>query len=213
MSLIHTAIARRLFLQTLSAVLMGPALPRAQTEWQGLFDGKSLGLWKSTEFGGEGEVTVEDGQIVLATGNDLTGITWTGRDLPTSRYEIEVRAMRLGGIDFFCGLTFPVQTSFCSLIVGGWSGTVIGLSSIDGRDAARNETTVRRVLDDKRWYLARVRVEDERIQVWLDDERIIDVNIAGRKIGIRPEVSDSKPLGIASWRTRAALKDIRLRRL
>ena len=28
------------------------------------------------------------------------------------------------------------------LIVGGWGGTVVGLSSIDGMDASENETTI-----------------------------------------------------------------------
>jgi hypothetical protein len=181
--------------------------------WQSLFDGKSLGPWKPTEFGGEGEVSVEDGQIVLPTGSDLTGITYTGRDLPRSNYEVALQAMRLSGIDFFCGLTFPVGTSFCSFIAGGWSGTVIGLSSLDDRDASGNETTMRRNLEDRRWYAIRVRVEAERIQAWLDEERVIDVKIAGRKVSIRPELADSRPLGVASWRTRAALKDLRLRRL
>ena len=40
-------------------------------------DGKTLAGWKSTEFGGEGEVSVVDGAIVLEMGNNMTGITWT----------------------------------------------------------------------------------------------------------------------------------------
>src|SRR5687767_12288501 len=48
-----------------------------------LFDGKTLTGWKKTNFGGEGEVTVEKGQIVLEMGDPLTGITWQkAEDLP-----------------------------------------------------------------------------------------------------------------------------------
>jgi hypothetical protein len=32
----------------------------ADDGWQSLFDGRSLGQWKPTEFGGEGVVTVDD---------------------------------------------------------------------------------------------------------------------------------------------------------
>jgi hypothetical protein len=188
------------------------ATPTLAEEWQSLFDGKTLGKWKSTSFGGEGDVSVQNGEIVLETGNDLTGITWTG-DVPKVPYEIELKARRLGGGDFFCGLTFPVGTAHCSFIVGGWAGAIVGLSSIDGEDASENETTKIRNFEDKRWYTIRVRVTADRIQTWIDDEPFADVKTTGRRIGIRPEVSDSRPLGIASWRTKAGVKDIRVRAL
>jgi hypothetical protein len=47
-------------------------------------------------------------------------------------YEIKLEAKKVTGNDFFCGMTFPVGDSFCSFIVGGWGGPVVGLSSIDG---------------------------------------------------------------------------------
>jgi hypothetical protein len=193
------------------------SLARAQQggpagEWQSLFDGQSLGRWKPTQFGGEGEVSVVDGSIMLGQGGDLTGITWTG-DVPTVNFEIELQAMRVVGGDFFCGLTFPVQSSHCSLIVGGWSGPVVGLSSLDGLDASENETNTLRRFESKQWYTIRVRVTGARIQAWIDDEAVVDVATAGRRISVRAELLDSRPLGIASWRTRAALRRIRLRTL
>ena len=179
-------------------------------DWQSLFDGQSLGQWKPTEFGGEGVVKVEDGRIVLAMGGDLTGVTWTGQ-VPTVNYEVELQAMRLAGGDFFCGLTFPVKASHCSFIVGGWAGTVVGLSSLNGLDASENSTTVRRRFENDRWYTIRVRVTESRIQAWIDDEQLVDVDTTGKRISVRAEVLDSRPLGIASWRTKAALRNIRLR--
>ncbi len=185
----------------------------AEEAWQSLFDGKSLGQWKSTEFGGEGHVTVANGQINLEAGADLTGITWTGGPLPKMNYEISLEAVKTGGSDFFCGLTFPVANSFCSLILGGWGGGIVGLSSLDGHDASDNETT--QVLDfpENRWYKVRVRVLPTKIQAWLDDKNIIDEDTSEHSIDIRMEVELSKPLGIATWKTSAALRNIKIRRL
>ena len=50
-------------------------------------------------------------------------------------YEVTLEGKRVAGDDFFCTTTFPVGESFCSFVVGGWHGTVVGLSSIDGMDA------------------------------------------------------------------------------
>ncbi len=60
---------------------------------QSLFDGKSLAGWKKTAFGGEGDVEVRDGQIILQAGNPMTGITWTANP-PRMDYEITLEAMR-----------------------------------------------------------------------------------------------------------------------
>jgi hypothetical protein len=181
--------------------------------WQSLFDGKTLGSWKSAEFGGEGKVTLSNGQINLEAGATLTGITWSRGDLPKIDYEISFEAKKTDGNDFFCGLTFPVDDSHCSLILGGWGGGIVGLSSLDGLDASENETTQVMNFPQDRWYKVRVRVTKTKIEAWLDDKNIIDVTTTGKKISIRPEVDLSVPLGIASWMTGAALRDIKLRRI
>jgi hypothetical protein len=180
--------------------------------WQSLFDGKTLGNWQATNFGGEGNVQVEEGRIVLEMGGDLTGITWRG-DFPKVDYEIELEAMRVDGSDFFCGLTFPVGESFCSLILGGWGGTVVGLSSIDGLDASENETSRAMNFESKRFYPIRLRVTRSKIEAWIAEKKIVDQDIVGRKLSVRPEVELSRPLGIASWRTKAALRVIRWRQV
>ena len=76
---------------------------------------------------------------------------------------------------------------------------------------AEADTTAIRPFEDRRWYGVRVRVTGARIQAWLDDQPIIDVNTSGRRIGVRPEVDASRPLGVASYRTRAALRGIQTR--
>jgi hypothetical protein len=185
----------------------------AEPAWQVLFDGKTLTNWQITKFGGEGAVSVENGEIVLAAGRPLTGITWAGPELPTTNYELTLQAMRIEGRDFFAGVTFPVADSFCSLILGGWGGTVIGLSSINGMDASENETSQSMEFASGRWYSIRIRVTTEKIEAWLDDRQIISQDLKGEKITTRSEVDPSQPLGVASYRTKAALRGIRLRKL
>ncbi len=180
--------------------------------WTPLFDGESLDGWKSANFGGEGPVTVREGQIVMEPGIMLTGITWQ-RDFPTTDYEIRLKANRLEGRDFFCGLTFPVAESHCTLIVAGWAGAVVGLSCVDGRDASENETTRFMRFENDRWYAIRLRVTSNRITAWIDGQQVVDLETTGRHLAPRPEVDLSKPLGMAAWQSRAALKDVHYRRL
>jgi multidrug efflux pump subunit AcrA (membrane-fusion protein) len=179
-----------------------------------LFDGKSLEGWTETNFAGAGEIKVEKGQIVMQLGDSLTGITWKdAARLPTDNYEISLLAMKLKGDDFFCGLTFPVRDSHASLILGGWGGTLVGLSSIDGLDASENETTIYRKFDANKWYKVRLRVAENKIQAWVDDEQVIDVDMTDKRFSTRIEVDASRPLGIATYQVSAAFKDVTLKRL
>lgn len=175
-----------------------------------LFDGKSMGHWLKGDFRGqEAAVRLEDGSIVMERGNDMTGITWGG---PVTRmnYEICFEARRLEGSDFFCGFTFPVGENPCTLVLGGWGGSLVGLSCIDYEDAANNETGLSMNFEDKRWYQVRLRVTRSAIEAWIDGEQVIDVEITNRRLGIRFEVEPSRPLGIATWRTTGAVRDIRI---
>ncbi len=188
-----------------AAALADP--PEKPAAGQSLFDGKTLDGWKKTAFGGEGDVEVADGRIVMHAGNPLTGITWTGK-YPKMNYEISLEAMRVDGSDFFCGLTFPFGDDPCTFIVGGWGGGVIGLSSIDGSDASENETTRYREFTNGKWHKVRVRVTPDKIEAWLDGKQMADVQTEGRRISIRPEVDLSRPLGISCFATTAALRHI-----
>jgi hypothetical protein len=201
----------------LCAVLV-PAAWAAGSERR-LFAGRTLAGWVQSGFEAEGAVRVVapfeggEGAIVIEAGTTLSGVTWTrGLDLPRNNYELSLEAMRLAGGDFFCGLTFPVESSACTLVVGGWGGTVVGLSSVDRVDASGNETTREREFADRRWYRIRVRVAEGRIRAWIDDEPVVDLETRGRRISLRPgEIQKSLPLGIATYMTRAAVRDIRLR--
>jgi hypothetical protein len=202
---------------TIIVVLAGGITAGSQTPGtpagEPLFDGKTLTNWEPSKFHGQGTVTIENGDIILGSGKDLTGITWSGPALPSTNYELTLQARRLEGRDFFAGVTFPVGDSFCSLILGGWGGTMVGLSSINGIDASENSTSQSIDFEMQRWYDIRIRVTPEKIDSWLDGKHIIEQPLKGNQISVRIEVEPSQPLGIASWRTKAGLKDIRLRRL
>ena len=180
--------------------------------WQSLFDGKQLGKWAITRFGGEGEVTVKDGTIILGMGNPMTGITWTG-EVIRDNYELQFEAKRTSGIDFFATTTFPVGEEYCSFVVGGWAGTVVGLSCINNLDASENETTQFKVFEDNRWYRIRIRVSQAKVECWIDDEKMVDVKREGRKFSVRMECDLCRPLGIATWCTEGVIRNIRIRRL
>jgi hypothetical protein len=183
-----------------------------EAAWKPLFDGQTLTGWKSTPFGGEGDVYVEDGKLVMDQGASMTGVTWQ-RSFPKSNYEIRWEASRVQGNDFFCACTFPVKDSHCTLVAGGWGGTVVGLSSIGGLDASENSTGQYKEFVNGRWYKFRVRVTDEKIECWIDDEQVIDLDLADKKISTRIEVDLNKPLGFATWDTKGALRKIEYRTL
>ncbi len=181
-------------------------------QWKDLFDGKTLTGWKATDFGGQGEVRVQDGAIVMEMGT-MTGITWTGDDLPRNNYELTLEGRRTDGIDFFCTTTFPVGDEPCSLVTGGWGGTVVGLSNVDYYDASENSTATFYNFEDKRWYKIRIRVTDAKIQAWIDDEQVVDQERKDHQFGIRVEVELCRPLGICTWETAGEVRNIRIRRL
>jgi len=185
----------------------------AEPEWQSLFDGKTLTGWKAPNFSGQGTVEIEDGAMVLGVGSDITGMNPT-IDAPKMNYEVSLQASRQDGSDFFCGLTLPYGDKCCTFIAGGWGGSLVGLSSINGDDASENETTKFQKFETGKWYRIRVRMTPDKIEAWVDDDQMVDVKTEGKKIDMRPgEIELSKPFGVATFRTRAAVRDIKLRLL
>lgn len=182
---------------------------------QSLFDGKSLDGWKILTdgvFSGNGKVLVEDGAMVLEAGNLQTGVAYTG-EFPRDQYEVSWEGRRVKGNDFFCGLTFPVGGQPCTLILGGWGGSVVGLSNVDGMSAAENPTTTGRNFENGRWYSIRLRVTRERIQAWIDDDSLIDLPRGERQFSVWAEQEPCKPFGFSTWNTAGALRNIKVRRL
>ena len=192
-----------------------PAKPTAsKEEVVKLFDGKSLDGWKQSNFAGGGEVAVENGQLIINKGESLSGVTWKEADkLPKDNYEMSLSAMKVKGDDFFCGLTFPVRDSHASFICGGWAGTVVGISSISGQDASENETTSYKKFEHNKWYKIRVRVAGGKIECWIDDEQLVDLDLKDKRISTRIESDASRPLGISTYQVTSAIKDVQLKRV
>jgi hypothetical protein len=106
----------------------------------------------------------------------------------------------------------PVGNSHCTFIVGGWGGGLVGLSNLDGYDASENETTRFMNFDTGRWYRIRLRVTAERLEAWIDQDKLVSVARADRDFSLRPgDIELSAPLGISAWQTGAALREIRWR--
>lgn len=167
--------------------------------------------WKPSHFGGDGPIEMKQGVLSLGFGDPLTGVRWEG-DFPKQDYEITLEARRTGGFDFFCGLTLPIGEQRFSLILGGWGGSLVGLSSIDGLDASSNETQLIRDFKKDQWYRVRVRVAGaDKIKVWLDEDEIIDLDRNGRVMDVRSELEESTPVGIAAFQCESEVRNVRVR--
>ncbi|MBS1855635.1 MAG: DUF1080 domain-containing protein [Acidobacteria bacterium] len=197
----------------LLALPLAVCLSAQPAVWKPLFDGHSLAGWRETPFANAGKVTAADGVLSLAAGHPLTGVTWTG-DFPRTGYEIRLEARRTLGGDFFASLTFPVGESYATFVTGGWGGDIVGISSIDGWDASDNETRNYFTFENGRWYTLRLRVTADRILAWIGDRQVVNVEIAGRTVGLRPgDIKLSTPLGFAAYNTTGELRKIEYRLL
>jgi hypothetical protein len=182
-------------------------------EWHSLFDGKTLQGWKEADFRGRGTVRIDNGAMVLEPGDPMTGVNSTVR-LPKLNYEVRFEAAKIKGGDFFASLTFPVGDSYATWVLGGWGGDIVGISSLDDRDASENETRTYFEFEPGKWYSMRLQVREDKILAWIDNEPIVNVEIAGRHVGLRPgEIEKSIPFGFASYRTVGAVRKVEYRTL
>ena len=184
--------------------------------WNWLFDTDAKQGGIESKYTGQGKVTIENGVLRLGRGDEMTGFNWPDLEkekLPRQNYEISFDARRVEGSDFFAGLTFPYGDKPVSWIVGGWGGTIVGLSNVNGFGAVENETTKTMEFQDERWYRLRLRVSKAKIEAWIDDEKMIDLPTMDKEFSIRWSVEPSLPLGFATWNTGGELRDIRIRSL
>lgn len=64
------------------------------------------------------------------------------------------------------------------------------------------------------WYAIRLVRKGERIETWIDGEKVIDVDTTGKALALRPSpISDCAPFGLATWQTNALIRNVRWRSL
>lgn len=179
-----------------------------------MLEENELGRWKAAPFAFDGDLDVREGVLNTGLGSYLSGVIWTEDPPARNKYEVELEARYLYGHDFFLGLTIPLGERYCTWIVGGWGGTVVGISDIDGHSADDNETTLKMSFAKERWYRFKIRVVEERIQCWIDGKPVIDLRTKGRQLNLRPgQIVQSVPLGISSYDTMAEYRNMVWRNL
>lgn len=120
-----------------------------------------------------------------------------------------MKVSSLEGYNQPCVLSFPVQDSFCTLFYNG--GTAAGLSKIGGKDIG---VPGGKAGAEKQWYALRLRVTKAKIEGWADGKPLLDVAIPeGAEITCDKADSGIKRLNIRTWKTTAAYRDLRVRRL
>ena len=181
-----------------------------------LFNGKDLTGWTVVKddifYNATGKVYVKDGSIILEDGKELTGIVWAGKPL-RDNYRITLQGKRVEGSDFFCGLTFPIRKGHATLILGGWGGSVVGISNIDDMTAVDGPTTQSIEFKQNRWYDIEVEVAENQITVALDDKVIIEHEIGDHRFDVWPQMEPLRPLGLATYLTKGAIRNIVVNRL
>lgn len=219
-----TSLLLFVMLSALPAVAAEPSKPETKKEPAKapeaakeviLFDGKSLDDWEMVDIGASGAVELEGGVMIINQGDSISGAVYKkAASLPVTNYELSLEAKRLEGVDFFCGLTFPVGSvkTCATLVCGGWGGAVTGISSIDNLDASENATSSFVRYEDNQWYAVKVRVTPENLSVWLDGKHIIDQDLKDKKVSVRPGPIESYlPLSLTTFSTTAAIRNIKLK--
>jgi hypothetical protein len=205
----------------MSALLLGlafgcsgkkePIAPAAASRWE-LFSPALISKWEEAKMMKSGGIRRETDGFTLKAGEPMTGIvvpSWFTEGLPSVDYALAYEAMRVSGSDFFGSVTFPVRDdkTFVTFVMGGWGGAQVGISSIDGYDAASNATGSSQHFEDGKWYRVRIEVRAKEIRALLDGKLIIQTNIAGRSLGLRAgEVGNCVPFGFATYGTEGRVR-------
>ncbi len=174
--------------------------------------------WQNLDFGSNGDSEITADLLTIEHGERLAGLQFTG-DVDAllgkarEHYEITLEAQRTAGNDLFLGLTFPVGKESASLVLGGWGGSVCGISSVDGADAATNAHKSIHVFDDNRWYRVRLQVTPGRVQAWLEGKPLFDIARAKvKRFEVRGEVGQTVPLGLFTFGTSAQIRNMAVRK-
>lgn len=175
--------------------------------------------WQPAGIAEEGHVQVRGDELILASGQPMTGArfaAWMVPQFPLTRYAIAYEAMRAEGEDFFGTVTFPVGGlgTHVSFILGGWGGALVGISSIDHLDASENTTRSEQRFENGRWYRVRIEVRPDDLRAWIDGGIVINTSLKGRHLGLRGgDIERCRPFGFATYLATARIRRIVVERL
>ena len=133
--------------------------------------------------------------------------------LPRTNYRLTWQARRTLGSDFFSTVLFPVGEDVCSVVVGGWGGGVIGLSSLDGVDAVENSTTEFMRFEKDRWYDFVLEVRPHTVLFKIDGTEMFEIDPTEYQVTTRVEMEPLGSFGLATFQTSGEFRNLRLYRL
>ena len=194
------------------------ATPPKVVRWE-LFSPALIQKWDEAKMLQGGGIVREDGGFTLKDGAPMTGIvfpSWLKDGMPVADYAINYEAMRVSGSDFFGSVTFPVrdENTFVTFVLGGWGGSQVGISCIDGYDASENTTGSSQRFENGKWYRIRIEVRAKELRVLLDGRPIILTNITGRTLNLRGgEIDKCVPFGFATYGTAGRVRGCIVERL
>jgi hypothetical protein len=183
------------------------------SRWE-IMSGTLLEEWQEAEITGSGGIAKDPEGITLKAGAPMTGVTfpaWEKLALPLSGYRVTYEAMRVEGADFFGSLTFPVGSlqSHLTLVLGGWGGSLVGLSNLDGLDASENGTGSSHRFENGQWYRVLLEVRAESLQVWIDDKRVILQSLQGKQLSLRHgDIDRCLPFGFATFGSTGKIRNV-----
>lgn len=176
--------------------------------------------WQASGIPEQGPTEVNEGVLRIGEGSPMSGIRfvgdWESMKLPWIDYALTFEAQRTEGQDFFATCTFPVGSPdrCVSLVVGGWGGGLVGISSIDQLDASENNTRGEMAFKNGTWYQFRIEVREDDLQVWINGAPMVNVSIKGRKLTLRSgDIDTCVPLGFATWRSVGEIRSVAIQRL
>lgn len=206
-------------LPLLALIVLSSCRPETKPAPISLLQPPLLAHWQPATIPDAGTVSIKADEITLSPGKPMSGVrfdAWPSEKLPVTDYEVSFEARRVEGQDFFAALTFPVHSldTCATLVLGGWGGSLVGISSIDGQDASDNSTGSAQHFVNSQWYRVRLVVTKDELKAWLDDRLIINTSLQGRKISLRlGDIEACAPFGFATYETTGQVKRLLLRRL
>jgi Domain of Unknown Function (DUF1080) len=210
-----TSFMRRLvFLLLAFLAACRPSVTDVKPARWALLEGELAAAWQQAGIPEEGKIVVKEGELEIASGAPMTGAkfaNWDQAKMPGTNYSIQFEAMRLEGRDIFGMCTFPVSSheAHATFVIGGWGGTVTGISSLNFLDASENATRAEQAFQNGVWYVVRIEVRPEDLRVWINDRPVVNASIKGKKVSLRAgDIDHCLPFGFATWGTKAKVRRV-----